>query len=150
MLHYYLDRVVHVDVERVVSLTPLIHSTLREMAEQSSESRVASTQTLCSFVPNVCAALPVAVRQTAVELCRRRSAAIEPLFALLSDAVDLHLSRLTPHANELLWGAWQHCKPAMIEQHLEQQVVIVELKLQRANALSGRSAAVSACNNSDE
>ena len=131
LFHYYVDRVRQCDVERVASLTPLIASKLSKQSQSVSGGVRAGAASLSGFVARWCVELLVAVRHSGFELCKRRSAVTEPLFALLTGAVSAWLTRFTPHANELAWTAWQQCKPALLEQQLQQQADGIEQSVRR-------------------
>ena len=130
VLQYYCDRVVQLDVERVASLTPLVH---RQLGSLSGGGLAGATQqsSVCSLLALFCCQLSGAVRQSGVELARRRPALLEPLFSLLRDAVDAALTLLSPRASSsLVWSVWQRCRPGLLEQRLQQQVEDVERLLQ--------------------
>ena len=128
VFHYYYDRLLHCDVDRLLSLTPLLHSFIR------SVSHVTIPSTLCSGLPHLLLRLIAAVQQTAAELCKLRATLIEPLFALLKDAADTVLQPLTPHANQLVWRAWQQCKAAVSEQQVDSIEHILQQPAQQTSA----------------
>ena len=131
VFHYFVDRVLQVDSERVLCLLPVVRSRLTALAAVSSGGDVKTRAAFCSFLPRLCVQLSLAVRHTAAEMCRRRAEMIEPLLALLQDAVDAILTHLTPHATQLVWDAWQQCKSAMSDQHMHEQIDSIERSLQQ-------------------
>ena len=134
VFHYFLDRVAQADVERVASLTPLIHATLRSLsAAAAAQTATPQPSDVHSLVGAFTARLAVQLRLTAVEWCTRRPALLEPLFALLVDAAGSPLGRLTPHTGELVRSAWQQCRAAMSEQQLQQHAHSVEQALQHSS-----------------